>query len=211
MQIPGPLSSLAESHTLSVGLRCVLWGAWMILIHTHAGNCCSNSASMLSPDFKRWVWQYLTSWEQSGAPHPPRVSSKTPRPGIYSPLWAGHCLQQPLPSPVSLEPWVSTPSYSCEVLGTVFSPLLFLGLMNLCWSLDGQSKGLFFFESIWLTPLYIVAESHGTQTDLDFDTYWLCDLGKVLNFSGSQFYHVENGDKSSVPWDCDIQTETIAL
>lgn len=77
MQIPGPLSSLAESHSLSVGSRCVLWAAWMILIHTHAGNCCSNSASMLSPDFKHWVWQYLPSWEQSRSP-PSMVGSTTP-------------------------------------------------------------------------------------------------------------------------------------
>lgn len=151
MQIPGPLSSPIESHSLSVGSRCVLQAGWVILIHTHPENCCSNSASMLSPDCLEipGLTKFLQLRTAQESPSPHRVSCKSLRLVFRAP----HELAFAYSSPHHCFPWtlgfsLSTPSYNHDVLNTVFSPLLLLGLINLYWSFKDQSKGLFFFEAI---------------------------------------------------------------
>lgn len=44
--------------------------------------------------------------------------------------------------------------------------------------------------------MHIVAESRGTQTDLDFAIYWLCDLRKALSVSGLSFIMYRMGIKA---------------
>lgn len=63
------------------------------------------------------------------------------------------------------------------------------------------------WSHLWLTPLYTVVQRLGSQIDLGCSlssaTSWQY-FRKVLDFSGSQSYHLENEDKSSVSWDCEM-------